>query len=230
MVTKNRDLAIAQLYTHLVGQGLAGALELEHQGWVEMLPLANMASTQTVQSAVLGLFLKKFKVSCSRGLQREGGSCTMNINVNGYFIWKILHGLARFWQFMMFLSLQLLQQMPKQGLHHYTGTTRLASPLCSADTLGFISCEREAAVFPTTVLSQAVPELSHTQHGSKVLNFFSYFSPKMSHMKTTQDSDFGHSYEHVGKELSASGTACDIGVKDLSKQYWIKRQYHTEGF
>lgn len=54
--------------------------------------------------------------------------------------------------------------------------------------------------------------------------------PEMSHMKTTQDSDFGHSYEHVGKELSASGTACDIGVKDLSKQYWIKRQYHTEGF
>lgn len=35
------------------------------------------------------------QVSCSRGLQREGGSCTMNINVNGYFIWKILHGLAR---------------------------------------------------------------------------------------------------------------------------------------
>lgn len=42
-------------------EGLAGALELEHQHRVEMLPLANMASMQTAQSIVLGL-LQKFKV------------------------------------------------------------------------------------------------------------------------------------------------------------------------
>lgn len=47
---------------------------------------------------------------------------------------------------------------------------------------------------------------------------------EMSHMKTTWDSDFCHGYQHVSKELSAGGTACDIGVKDLSKQYWTKRQ------
>lgn len=45
-----------------LGEGLAGALEHEHDDWVEMLPLAKMASMQTAQSEVLE-FLQKFKVS-----------------------------------------------------------------------------------------------------------------------------------------------------------------------
>lgn len=45
-----------------LGEGLADALELEHQDQVEMLPLVNMASMQTAQSEILGL-LQKLKVS-----------------------------------------------------------------------------------------------------------------------------------------------------------------------
>lgn len=45
-----------------LGEGLADALELEHQDWVEMLPLVNMASMQTAQPDILGL-LQKLKVS-----------------------------------------------------------------------------------------------------------------------------------------------------------------------
>lgn len=42
--------------------GLTGAVELEHQDQVEMLPLVNIASMQTAQPEVPGL-LQKFKVS-----------------------------------------------------------------------------------------------------------------------------------------------------------------------
>lgn len=45
-----------------LGEGLADALELEHQDWFEMLPLVNMASMQTAKSEILGL-LQKLKVS-----------------------------------------------------------------------------------------------------------------------------------------------------------------------
>lgn len=45
-----------------LGEGLAGALELEHQDWVEMLPLANTMSMQTTQPEAPGL-LQKFRVA-----------------------------------------------------------------------------------------------------------------------------------------------------------------------
>lgn len=55
-------LFFVSLAVFRLGEGLADALELEHQDRVEMLPLVNMANMQTAQPEILGL-LQKLKVS-----------------------------------------------------------------------------------------------------------------------------------------------------------------------